>query len=704
MKTLGSINLHRWLVLPLGSLCINEPAAASQEKEEIVVLATRSQTNKEDSPRTLSTVTSEKLSERPGANGIQSLLAEIPGIQFVRSGGLGGQIMMRGFNSNDGRSILAIDGDRYRGRSTLQFNMLDPSAIERIEVIRGPASALYGSDAMTGVINVITRRAAIDTDRPFSLQPRLRAVGWNSGNNLYQGRAELEGGGDGVDVMVGAGYSHADDYYTPLGDAINSGSQGKSLDFNIGYRPGNTSRWELSGRWQNVRTGRAGGLGGAPGYPLTQVNESPVTERYLRLGYEEEQPLWLADSFDTTLYVRDFKTDIYQQNATNPNTLAYSHMKVYSPTVWGGHFTAQKQLDNHQISYGGDFYYEDFQGRRNNTTLVAKKTGNTVKDSGWFTMERDTSTTNVGLFVNDSWTLNEQWIVTGALRGDAVLSRIGSPLAREQASQRDAFAGKTKNTDYALTGSLGAVYKLTPQWHLVGNVSRGFRAPSGSNRVMTSVAGTITTLPAPDLTAETNISAEAGIRWYGQQSSLNLTAWQSKYDDMIGLVAVAPGVRQRQNINSATLRGVELQGNIWFNADWSSRYTLAFTRADDDTRHRPLPYISPLTASLSLRYDQHYGYAEGIVRAVADKHRIDPTLERKTPGYALVDLYSGLYLDALFGESYAQWKLVAGVENLFNKTARNPVVNEDIRYSNQLIGNPLVEPGRSFVVKLTVDY
>ncbi|EBL0368740.1 hypothetical protein FQO80_21085 [Salmonella enterica] len=266
MKILNSSRLCLGAALLLNNAVVCETLAAESDKEDaIIVQATRSTTSTENLPRTVTIISSQQIAERPGYAGIQSLLAEIPGIQYVRSGGLGGQIMMRGFNSNEGRMVMAIDGDRYEGRNTLQFNMLDPSAIERIEVIRGPASALYGSDAMTGVINVVTRRAKIDAWQPFALTPRLRAAQWNSVNNLYGGRAELTGGGNGFDVMVGSSYQHANDYNTPEGKAHNSDSQSKAVDFNIGYRPGELSRWELSGRFVDVDTGRAGGLGAAPG-------------------------------------------------------------------------------------------------------------------------------------------------------------------------------------------------------------------------------------------------------------------------------------------------------------------------------------------------------------------------------------------------------------------------------------------------------
>lgn len=695
----------RRLSLPvfLFSSSLIAPSQAAENKEEdlVVVSATRSTTDIKRSPRTLSVISRQTLDERSGLTGIQPLLAEIPGIQFVRSGGLGGQIMMRGFNSNEGRMVFAIDGDRYEGRNTLQFNMVDPDAIERIEVIRGPASALYGSDAMTGVINIVTRRASVEANAPFELTPHIRSMEWNSGNNMYGGRAELSGGGDGFDLMLGTSYRHADDYDTPIGKARNSDSQSKAVDFNVGFRPDELSRWELSGRFVDVDTGRAGGLGAAPGYPTRLVSETPIIERYLRAKYESQHSGWLADSWEATLYRREFQTDIYQLNQTRQGS-TLQHLKVYSPVVWGGHLTAQNQLSDHALSYGGDFWYSDTKGRTSSTTQY-NKSGMEIKRTNRQPIDRDTSTFSAGTFVNDNWAISDTFTLNGALRGDMVQANIGDPLPGENQAQRDAFGKNARQRHYAVTGSLGGVWQMTPDWHLVANLSRGFHAASAQSLVLTSVAGTVPTLPNPDLKPETNITAEAGIRWYGNGHQATLTAWQSNYDDLIFLTPVGNNLWQRQNVAKAKLRGIELEGQSLLTETLSARYSLATLWGENSTTHKPLPAIAPLTGTFALRYDRQNWYSEVMMQAWEGRSRIDKKAERTTAGYAMFNVYVGGHLDALFGERFSDWKLVGGVENLFDTLGRNPTASENISLP-QSLGNPLVEPGRAFTLKLTVDY
>lgn len=673
----------------------------------VTVSANRSSALIEDSSRAIDVVEPRRLDEAAGVSGIQRLLAETPGIEFARSGGLGGQISLRGFNSNLTRSVLLLDGDRYRGRSTLEFNMFDPNAIERIEVIRGAASALYGADAMNGIVNVVSRRAKVDPAQPFALSARLRAVDYSSVDNMLGGRAELVGGGNGFDVLVGAHARSADDYRTPLGRALNSNFESRGLDFNVGFRPDALSRIELSGRYQVTTTGRAGGLGAAPGAPWQEVREDPIEERYLRLGYERRQLGPLADRIEATLYNRRFDTDIYQVNRTNPTVTAATHLQVYTPVVWGGHVTAFKSLGNHLLSYGGDFFDEDFVGRVGQTTRLSPATNAVIGSTVPAYMERRSHTTEIGMFINDDWTVSDRLSLAGTLRADRVRTKIGTtPLAGESAVLQQTFAQVGENvTNSAVTGNLGAIWKVTPRLHLTGNVGRGFRAPSGQERTLTGAAGTIVTLPSPDLRSETSTTIEAGVRWRGAGFGTRVTAYRTRYSDLIVLSPLSATLYQRRNVGSAEIEGLEAQGDWQFAPGWRAGFVLTATRGTDLTTGVPLIEIAPLTSRLSLRYDDRGGwYGEGVVRAYKGKSRIDPAQERATAGYGIVDLYAGIDVDRLAGGGWKGWRVIAGVENLLNKAGRNPSVAQNMSFPQGLVGNPLVEPGRSLVVRLAASY
>lgn len=124
------------------------------------------------------TILDEKtlLQSSPGTGGIQATLENAPGVLYSRSGGLGGVISMRGMLSSTDTTMITLDETRVYGRAALEYNVFDPDSIDRIEIIRGPASALFGSNAMNGVINIKSRRFKGDISQPFNMGVKLRSL------------------------------------------------------------------------------------------------------------------------------------------------------------------------------------------------------------------------------------------------------------------------------------------------------------------------------------------------------------------------------------------------------------------------------------------------------------------------------------------------------------------------------------------------
>ena len=676
---------------------------------QIEVEATRTKILIDDSSKPISVVNSDDINARPGSQGVQTLLEDVPGVSYSRSGGLGGQMVIRGFNSNTQRSIMTIDGDRYRGRSTLQYSLIDPNAIERVEVIRGPASSIYGADAMSGVVNFITRKSKTDPKQDFDLDFKIRSIDYNSVSNLIAGRGELIGGGNGFDVLIGAHLRQADDYDTPIGKAENSGFDAKGMDWNIGYSPNNSSRWEFSGRLQEANTGRTGGLGAAPGIPYVKMNEEPITEQYFKLGYSGEDFGQFADALNASLFMRKLDTTINIVQKTNPSVTVIPELRVDGPTIYGGKVIADKMIDSHLLTYGLDTELQTFDGRMRQIDRVNPNTGDLIAHIPWHKMDRDSTQLNVGFFINDDWQLNDRLLLSGSLRADYIHTEIGkTPVSEgpgaENQQQQDEFANALTRTDTPITGGIGLIYDLTPQWSLVANLNQGFRAPSGMDRTITSVAGGTTTLPSPNLKPEKNTTYETGVRFRAQNAHLNLTAYKSDYTDLVSLATISSTLKQRQNISQATVQGVELDASWSFKPQWLAKTSITYTKGEDTTSNTPLESIQPLTTRLSLRYTNENAawYTEGVYRGAQDRTEVNPNTERERKGYNVFDAYAGFDLGKLAG--WKTWHVSVGIENLFDETVRNPVAAEDINYSNDLIGNPIVEPGRAFVARIYSVY
>ena len=211
-------------------------------------------------------VVSEDLLARVKPEKVMDLLKQLPGVEVAGEGPFRGLPVIRGLSSN--RVLILVDGQRLNNsRESTEFagiqpGLVDLSQVERIEVVRGPASVLYGSDAIGGVINIITRQQAFGQDR-LTLSGGVDYE-YGSAAKSHRGGLELNGAATRATFHLGAGYFEANDYTSPEGEVPNSGMTQKSVDGNVRFLLGAAGvlRFDV----QSTRTSDVG----FPGYdPVT---------------------------------------------------------------------------------------------------------------------------------------------------------------------------------------------------------------------------------------------------------------------------------------------------------------------------------------------------------------------------------------------------------------------------------------------------
>ncbi|WP_424894557.1 TonB-dependent receptor domain-containing protein [Tepidimonas sp. HKU79] len=218
------------LCVPLAHAADDTPAGAGPSLGAVVVSATRSQQPITDVIADVTVIDRDTI-ERSGAAALADVLARVPGVTISRNGGPATttNVYLRGA---EGRfTAVFIDGVRIDSQSTggATWNAIPLSQVDRIEVLRGPAAAIYGSDALAGVVQIFTRQGEA------GFFPSVR-VGLGSQDTRTLG-VSLRGGAEGVDYAVGVGTERSDGFNVrPLGNPDRDGYRNENLSGRIGWQ------------------------------------------------------------------------------------------------------------------------------------------------------------------------------------------------------------------------------------------------------------------------------------------------------------------------------------------------------------------------------------------------------------------------------------------------------------------------------------
>lgn len=686
--------------------------ALAQEKDEkpavlepVTVTATRSERNVDQVDRSVSIVTQEEIETRRSSD-VPRLLRELPGISEASNGGLAGQLVIRGFSTQSFRAPLFVDGDRFRGRNTIEYTLFNPYQIERIEVVRGPASSLYGTDSFGGVINIITKRATGDVTGPFRLTDNSVSLDYASVNDLFGGRFQLGGAGNDFDILLGANLRKADNYDTPAGEIPNSGFDAPSFDLRMGYTVAPGQRVEVTGRYADIERERAGGQFAAPGaangpgVKQRLMTDRSFQEKYARLAYTGESLFGGAlRDLEASLYWRDLETRVHVvPDARNPAT--FVDVFVVGPTVLGGRLKGVSDIkENVSLTIGTDWYFENRDGSLSSTKGGPKQQ-----------RDPDTDQLSLGLYGLAEVQATETLRLSGSVRFDHVRTRLDAAFITDPETRGLLAQTGDSIENNPVTGSVGAVWNASDHTILFSNISTAFRAPSVTElSAIGTGANKVFRVPNPDVDSEKGINYEAGLRLRFDRWRADVTGFLNDLKDLIDRDAPVthkgqPAV-QIQNIGEAEISGVEIQTAWTPHADWTLSANATYTRGTDKTTDTPLAQIMPLNGFANARWEPvtEGFYVEGAFEWALDKDRINPSQERKTDGYTVFHLYGGVYLDRWLPDRFNDATLRLGVENLFDEEYRLPAGVEDITVPVSP-SNPLIEPGRNFTIGLDIRF
>ena len=201
------------------------------QSQDVMVTASRSEKALADVNMSVSVITAEDIKRAGSVKGVADLLeTTVPGLRVRNDGSQGlDRISMRGEDAF--RTLVMVNGQRITEQKSMSGApiLIDPSQVERIEVIRGPASVLYGSDAIGGAVNIITKKGA---DKPVSATVSAGYDGSADGKN---GSASISGSSNGWNWRLGVAGKDYDLLDTPRGKAAHTQFDSKSADAFLSY-------------------------------------------------------------------------------------------------------------------------------------------------------------------------------------------------------------------------------------------------------------------------------------------------------------------------------------------------------------------------------------------------------------------------------------------------------------------------------------
>jgi hemoglobin/transferrin/lactoferrin receptor protein len=716
-------------------------ATDNEDSPHIIVTATRTPVLIEDAPATVTVITDEEMADQL-ATDLRDLVRFEPGVTVRRAparfgAALGStgrarneDFVIRGIGGN--RVLIQVDGIRspqgfsFGAQDVGRANATDVSLVKSVEILRGPASALYGSDGLAGAISFTTadpvdilgadtfggfaRTQYSSEDNEFAETVTLAAQGTDLSAMLAYTRRDFNEL-DNQGVIDGTGETRT--LPNPL-DGHSNALLGK-LVWNNGEH-----RLRLTGEWLETQVDAhvLSGLGpvffgppipGTQAWTVTRLEASDTTQR-LRGSLD-----WTYTGDDSDVIEYAFVTGFYQDGSdeqfteedrdTRPDR---TRLNTFDNQIYGFAAEARSSFSTgslrHTLAIGGDVNRTRQEGLRDGT----------VPPFGEAFPSRAFPVTDFalgGVFIANEIALFDGVLTLfPALRFDFYdLDPTDDPLLADFDSEGQ--------SDSRFSPKLGATLKLADDFLLFGNYAQGFLAPTPSqvNNFFENLAFGYTSLPNPDLGPERSASWEVGARYTGEIFSLQVVGFEGDYDDFISQQVVSgtgtaqdPSVFQFVNFTEVAIDGFEVKGAMELDSGVNAQLAIAYANGDiinTDGSRTPLDTVEPFNLVAGLGYrDPQARFGANLILTHNARKDIDETPPAANGGELIRPDASTIVDLTAFVAVTDALKLRAGVFNLFDERY---ALWSDVRglpESSRDIFGAFTRPGRNVSVSASFQF
>jgi outer membrane receptor protein involved in Fe transport len=648
----------------LGTMIVADVFAEQDRLDEILVTATRRTVSIAEVSSGLTLIDGASVRE-------QKLVTDALDVQvgaFLQQTTPGqGAAIIRGLK---GSSILhLVDGMRlnnaiFRSAPTQYFALVPTGAVERIEVLRGTPASLYGSDAVGGVVQLVTRVPEFDTDETSYRGEVYAAYDTADLGRMLSGT--MDAGNSRIATTLSADLLDTGDRRTGGGDRVGpSAYESRALRWALAGSPDDSRSWLFDVHYlEQPETPRVDEL--VPGFGQAEPSSSefvfkPNARTFVHGRYAHENGAlgldWSVDlawqRIDDDRTTRDFEATDRRRES--------NRSELYGFVVSGSRVT-----DSGSWVAGVEAYLDEVSSSRSEESLLD---GQVTELTPRFPDGSEIG--RFALFGNTEHDITTRTILSGGLR----VSHENVSLPETPVS----VAATVNVTD--ASGDIGWLFNATESWQLVANAGFGFRAPNVFDLgTLGNRPGNRFNIPNPGLDSERVVQFDAGVRYSGDRARLELMLYTLDYNDRITSVLtgdVTPEGRDVvQSVNAAesTIRGFEAGATFDLNGSMIVNAVLNYTWSEQRISGSPTEpgdRIPPLSGRLELNYDaggdarfdawlKFAGEQDRLSARDARDIRIDPN---GTSGWGILGARARW-------DMRGGWQFSLGVDNLLDKRYR----------------------------------
>lgn len=631
-----------------------EDILPTTQSKDMVITATRSERDILDIPFLTNTITSEKQLERAYPT-VPQMLNDVPGVLVQETSTGQGSPYIRGFTGY--HTLMLIDGIRlnnsvFRSGPNQYFNTIDPFSIEKLEVVKGPSSVLYGSDAIGGTINAITKSPyAWGQEDNFAGQALYQI---SSGRNSHIAHGEITFNlQENTGMLIGGTGKQFGNIEggAEIGTLPDTAYGEYDVDFKLEHFINDDTRLVIAHQRVSVnnapRTHRTRNAvpfyGSTIGSDLRRDFDQDRELTYLQLHAENIQDA----PFDTMrLSVSHQRQSELRHRIRSSGATEFQGFDVDTLGIWS-QFESDSPIG--RLTYGFEFYHDNVNSFSSTNAVQGP-----VADDATYDL--------LGIFIQDDIEVSDR--VNVILGGRYTYARANAQSVLDPVTST---AFSTDEDWEAFVGTAKVIYKIDPDHtNLFGGVAQGFRTPNLSDTTRFDSARTNEfEIPSPGLDPEFYTNYEVGVKTRNEDHTTQVAYFYTDIQDQIlrfptgNVNGMGDFEVTKDNVGDGYVNGVELSSTVNVAPHWQLFGSIAWQEGvvtNSSSAGAPLEdsYITrmmPLTSQIGLRWDapNFDCYFENVVTFastqdklsfsdMSDTSRIPPG---GTPGYTIWSMRVG---------------------------------------------------------------